>query len=718
MSMKNLVIVESPAKAKTIEKYLGKDYKVLASMGHVRDLPKSTLGVDVEKNYEPSYVTMKGKATVISDLKKKVPDRGTVYLAQDLDREGEAIAWHVGQSLGLFDETGKTKKVRGKSVNYRRIVFNEITKEAILQAIKDARDVDMNLVDAQQARRVLDRLVGYKLSPLLWQKIRYGLSAGRVQSVATRLIVDRERERKAFRPEEYWTLVASLTKKVFSNPLDFEFVSFKGKKLDLKNESCVKTLESQLLKNKSWIVSKIKDSSVNKNPAAPFTTSTLQQSAYNKLGFTSKKTMGIAQKLYQGVDAGGNGHVAMITYMRTDSTNLSKEALASIRTFVQDSYGRDLLPENPRIYKTKSKSAQEAHEAIRPTNISMTPEIASKFLESDDLKLYSLIWKRTVATQMNSAEYLKRNIEVLNGEYLFRNSNQVLQKPGYLTVYGQQKANLEDFDIKEGDLLDFVKFIHTQHFTEPPPRYNEASLVKALESFGIGRPSTYSAIISTIQVRGYVSKENKAFKPEDIGYVVTDLLVKHFPEIVDIGFTAKIEDDLDSVAEGKKKWVPVIDDFYKPFEKLLEKKSKEINKDDFVVLEKSDEKCELCGSEMLVKLGKFGRFLSCSKFPECKGIKSIAVEGETDLLEKYEPAGVCEKCGSKMFLKRGKYGLFWACEKYPECKGTAPLLLKEKCPDCGKGLVERRSKWGKTFTGCSGYPDCKFIKKSKKELNQ
>jgi len=713
--MKNLVIVESPAKAKTIENYLGKNYKVLSSVGHIRDLPKSKLGILTEDGFELEYTTLKGKGAVVSRLKKAMPEKGVVYLAQDLDREGEAIAWHVGQALSLFDKDGNSKKVRGKDVHYERIVFNEITKDAIQKAVAEPRKIDMSLINAQQARRALDRLVGYKLSPLLWKKIRYGLSAGRVQSVAMRLIVDRERERNIFVPEEFWTIEA-LLKKSGADSKPFELVEYKGKQIKLTSEKTTDEVIGKVSRSKDWNIVSAERKKIKKNPPAPFTTSTLQQKAYNKLKFTSKKTMGIAQKLYQGVGAGKNDKtVALITYMRTDSTNLSKQAVKSIRDYVSNDLGKDLLESTPRVYKKKVKSAQEAHEAIRPTDITITPEKASKFLQADELKLYDLIWKRTVATQMVSAEYVRVKIDVDCEDYLFRNSHQSLIKPGYLSLYSRSEEDLKNLEYAKGELLILDGIEKEQHFTQPPARYNEASLVKALESYGVGRPSTYSSIISTILARGYVSKESGYFKPEDTGIVVTDLLVKHFPQIVDLDFTSTMEDNLDEIANGEKEWIPVVKEFYGPFEKLLLKKEKEIKKEDVVILGKSDETCDICGKEMVIKLGRYGRFLSCPDFPDCKGIKSILVEDPEELAEKYEPAKKCPDCGADMVMKMGRYGRFWACENYPKCKGVASLILKEKCPECGKGLVERKGRWGKTFIGCSGYPDCRYIKKNKKQ---
>lgn len=715
--MADLLIVESPAKAKTIEKYLGKGYKVLSTMGHVRDLPKSKTGVDTENDYAQDYVTIKGKGALISKIKKSLPDGGTVYLAQDLDREGEAIAWHVGVALGLIDEDGKSKKIRGKKVDHKRITFDEITKSAIQNAIKKPRDIDMNLVEAQQARRVLDRLVGYELSPLLWKKIRYGLSGGRVQSVAVRLIVDRERERDAFEATEYWELTVN-TKTTNDTILPFDIKSYKGDSFMVNSEKYARDHIGRIEKSGFVKILDVETKEIKKNPPAPFRTSTLQQSAYNKYKFSTKKTMSIAQRLYQGVEIGDRGLVGLITYMRTDSTNMSEEAIGNVRAYISNNYSAEYLEKDARHYKTTSRGAQEAHECIRPTDITITPKVAAGFLDKDDLRLYSLLWNRTVATQMSQAVYSRLTILGESGDYLLSNSSQNLVFPGYQILYSAVIAEQENVNVKKGDSLSIDNIDASQHFTQPPARYNEASLVKTLEKYGIGRPSTYSSIISTIQARGYVEKKSGSFEPTDTGFVVNDLLVKHFPEIVDYNFTAEMEEDLDEIALGKKEWVPIIDAFYKPFHSLIEKKEKSIDKEDVVVLGESDEVCDKCGASMIVKLGKYGRFLSCSKFPDCKGMKSISEEIDEKFKEKYLIPKKCEECKGQMILKTGKYGKFWACENYPDCKHIVGLLLNEKCPECGENLVERKGKWGRSFTGCSGYPDCKYIKKEIKKKKE
>jgi DNA topoisomerase-1 len=695
----NLLVVESPAKAKTINKYLGKEYKVMATVGHIIDLPKSDLGVDVENDYEPNFVTIYGKGKIIKELKKAVPKGGNVYLAMDPDREGEAIAWHVKNALGL-DEP-------------KRVTFNEITKDAVQQAVKESGKIDDNLVEAQKARRILDRLVGYKLSELIWKKIWYGLSAGRVQSVALRLIVEKEEEREAFDPEEYWKFSVSV-KDSKGNELEAELKSKDGEKYVPSTGKEVETLEDTL-GDSNYTVVKVEEKEVNRNPYPPLTTSKMQQSANIGFGFTSKRTMALAQILYQA------GH---ITYMRTDSTNLSKKAISEIRELIKKEYGDKYLPEKPKYYKTKSKGAQEAHEAIRPTNFSVTKEQIKKEFGSAHAKLYDLIWRRAVSSQMNpkKAKVLTVKIspkDVQKPEYIFSLGGEMILFDGFRKVLGGGKAQ-EDLDqisaISKGDELKKIKFNKEQKFTQPPSRYTEASLVKKLEKLGIGRPSTYATIISTIQSRGYVEREAKSLLPTDVGRVVTNFLRNNFERLVDYKYTAKVEEELDDIAEGKIDYVPFIDSQFKPLVKEIKKADKEVEKEDVVILGKAkDEKCPECGGDMVVRIGRYGKFLSCAKFPECKGMKDLSGGEESLDYDKYYKPEECPKCGAKMVLKNGKYGRFWACEKYPDCKTTMPMLLNEKCPECGERLVERKGKWGKTFIGCSGYPDCKYIKKTKKK---
>jgi DNA topoisomerase-1 len=686
---KNLLIVESPAKAKTINRYLGDDFKVMATVGHVIDLPKSELGVDVEKGYKPLYQVIHGKRKILQELKRALPEQGNVYLAMDPDREGEAIAWHVQEYLKLKDA--------------KRVSFHEITKDAILQAIKSPSSVNEDLVEAQKARRVLDRLYGYKLSELLWKKIWYGLSAGRVQSVALRLVVEREEEREAFKPEEFWDFLVEVSKD--GEKLKIKLIKRDGKKYIPKKEQEVREIE-EMLDNYAYKVVDIVKKEIKRNPYPPYTTSTLQQSANNVLGFSAKKTMTVAQKLYQ---------AGYITYMRTDSVYLAQKAIKEIRGVIADKYGKQYLPEKERYYKNKAKNAQEAHEAIRPTDFSFD----SSKLPSDEARLYNLIWKRAVSSQMNPEIIEDLNIYFepdagLKYKFTFLAKGQKIIFDGFRVVYGTAKedeAIQYISNIKLGDIFKKERFLIEQKFTQPPARYTEASLVKKLESLGIGRPSTYATIISTILDRKYVEREKKFLFPTDIGRVVAHFLKGNFTQLVDYQYTANVEDSLDEIAKGKEKYIPFLDSQYKPLMENIQKAEKNVKKEDVVVLGDSDEKCPICGAKMVIKLGKYGKFLSCSRFPECKGMKDINGEGEELDFNKYLKVEKCPKCESKMILKNGKFGKFWACENYPGCKTTMPLLLNEKCPECGRNLVEKKSRWGKTFKGCSGYPECKYIKK-------
>lgn len=689
----NLLIVESPSKAKTINRYLGKDFKVLATVGHIIDLPKSKLGVDVENDYEPLWEQIYGKGKVVKELKKAIPKNGNVYLAMDPDREGEAIAWHTANSLGLKDP--------------KRVTFHEITDSVIKEAISKPSKIDMNLVDAQKARRVLDRLVGYKLSELLWKKIWYGLSAGRVQSVALRLIVEKEEEREAFKSEEYWDVKVVL-KDGEGHILEAKLQKKDGKKYIPKTEKEVEEFQKKIGDSK-FVVKDIVKKKVSKHAYPPYTTSTLQQSAYNTLGFTSKRTMSVAQILYQ---------AGYITYMRTDSTALSRKAIEGIRKLVEERYGKEYIPEKPNYYKTKSKNAQEAHEAIRPTDFYMDSEKVGKELGDTAKKLYELIWKRAVSSQMSSKEVEVLTVSVVpkdlkSPEYLFVMGGERVLFDGFrkvLHIKSSQEDLQEMYAMEKGEELEKEKFVNEQKFTQPPARYTEASLIKKLEQLGVGRPSTYATIISTILARGYVLKEEKALLPSDVGRLVTNFLRNNFARLVDYAYTAEVEDSLDAISLGKKEYVPVIDREYKMLVEGIEKAEKEVKKEDVVILGKSEEKCPECGAEMVIRVGRYGKFLSCSKFPECKGMKDLAGNMESLDFDKYAKPEKCPKCGSRLVLKYGKYGQFWACEKYPECKGVVPLLLKEKCPECGHHLVERRSKWGRKFIGCSNYPDCRYIK--------
>jgi len=703
----NLVIVESPAKAKTIEKYLGKEYKVLASFGHVRDLPQKELGIDVKNDFEPDYIIPPKAKKIISELARLEKSSDALYLATDLDREGEAIAWHLIKALKLKDNDPKIK----------RIVFHEITKSAIENAVKHSRGIDKDLVDAQQARRVLDRLVGYKLSPLLWRKVKSGLSAGRVQSVAVRLVVEREEEIRKFKSDEYWILGANLSKKKEENTFASYLIEYDGnsiKKLDIKDKKEAGKI-SKNLETAKYVVLDIKKEQLLRSSSAPFTTSTMQMEASRKLGFSAKQTMMLAQKLYE------SGH---ITYMRTDSINLAQEAQRAISEVIVKEFGKEYLPEIAKVYKTKTKRAQEAHEAIRPTDFSAKET-------SDDpreQRLYELIWKRTVASMMKDAIFDSTSITVeaksdknaklfAKGEKLFFD--------GFIRVYVESKddeAEEEQNPIPNliaGELLDFHELISEQKFTEPPKRYTEAMLVKKLESLGIGRPSTYAPTLSTIQDRGYVDLVEKKFIPTEIAEIVNKVLVEHFAEVVDYQFTAKMEDDLDDVAEGKKEWVPVIREFYEPFAKNLAEKGKELEKKDIIQPKELKEKCPECKKPLMERLGRYGKFIACSGYPECKysrpmdSEKSEKVIDEDGKLEtvKEEIAQKCEKCGGNMLLKEGKFGKFIACENYPKCKNTKTIISPTgiKCPDCGEGdVVERRTKKGRMFWGCSRYPSCKY----------
>jgi DNA topoisomerase-1 len=704
--MKSLVIVESPAKAKTIGKYLGKNYTVKASVGHIMDLPKSKLGVDIEKDFAPTLIQIRGKAKVVNELKAAAKKSDRILLATDPDREGEAIAAHVAISLA-----GSIKHDE-----VYRVLFNEITKKAILAAIEHPGKVDANKVDAQQARRILDRLVGYQISPLLWKKVRRGLSAGRVQSVALRLICEREEEIKAFVPEEFWSLTALLEGAL---PPQFEAKLLKKdeEKLRIKtNEETQAILAA--LQGQSYVVSKIDKKERRRNPVPPFTTSKLQQEAGRKLGYTSKRTMGIAQGLYEGVDIGKEGTVGLITYMRTDSTRVGKEAQDEARELILNKYGKEYVPEKPPVYAS-AKSAQEAHEAIRPTSVLHEPDAIKQFLQPDQYKLYKLIWNRFVASQMNPAIIDQTSVDVSAGGYTFRATGSIVKFPGFMAVYMEEKSEDEAPSeengeallppLTEGETLKLVKLDPKQHFTQPPPRFSEALLVKTLEEKGIGRPSTYAAIISTIQERDYVSKVENKFRPSELGVLVNKLLVESFPEVLDVAFTARMEEELDKVEEGLMPWVEVIRDFYAPFSKSLEKAQADMQ--DFKAEQvPTDIVCEKCGKPMLVKWGRNGQFLACSGYPDCKNTKPFIRNENGEVQEAAEETTdeLCPKCQSPMMIKRGRFGKFLACSKYPDCKYTQGMSTGVLCPEDGGKLVERRSRFGKMFYSCANYPDCKY----------
>ncbi len=730
--MKSLVIVESPAKAKTIHKILGKDFTVKASIGHIKDLPKNNLGVDIENNFTPQYIIIPGKEKIIKELKSEAKKVENIYLATDPDREGEAIAYHIAEEI----KKNKGQKAEEKKQKIYRITFHEITERAVKEAIKEPKQIDINKVEAQQARRILDRLVGYNLSPFLWKKIRRGLSAGRVQSVAVKLIVDREREIESFKKEEYWGIEAILQPKhttdTATTPPQFTSRLYKykdsliisrdpkeGNRFLITNAETAYQIVNEI-KDKDFFLFKIDKKLQKKSPHPPFITSTLQQEAARRLQFSAKKTMTIAQQLYEGVELGEEGSIGLITYMRTDSFRISPEAQQWARKLIENRFGKDFLPEKPPNYKTK-KSAQEAHEAIRPTYPDKTPEKVKAFLTRDQYNLYTLIWNRFIASQMAPAQleqttYIIKLMDsgVIINDSEFRASGTVIRFPGFMALYTEGRDEITEEEgsvlppLKEGDRLKQIEIKPVQHFTQPLPRYTEATLVKALEEKGIGRPSTYATILSTIQERKYVEKnENKKFIPTELGRIVTDLLVDKFPELIDIRFTAKMEDELDKIESAKMKWVKVIKDFYNPFIKDLTEALKDIGK-----IKPEDiptgHVCEKCSMPMVIKWGRHGRFLSCSGYPKCKNAKPLESESESSKPVQNLTDEKCEKCGSPMLIKVGRFGKFLACSKYPECKTTKPFSTGIKCPLDKGDIIERRSKRGRVFWSCSNYPNCKF----------
>jgi DNA topoisomerase-1 len=691
---KTLVIVESPTKAKTISKFLGKGFKVESSFGHVRDLPKSKMGVEIEGGtFEPTYTVPRTSSKQVKKLKELAKKSDEIIFATDEDREGEAISWHLAHILDIAPEKAK------------RMVFHEITKSAIEEALKSPRPLDQKLVDAQQARRVLDRLVGYELSPFLWKKVARGLSAGRVQSVAVRLVVEREREIEAFKAEEYWTLEALFGQEHVVSSKLYSIDAKRLQKLDLKTKEQVDEILENL-KGATYHIANIAKKEAKRTPPAPFTTSTLQQKSNSALGYSSKQTMRLAQQLYEGIDLGDAGSHGLITYMRTDSTNLSQKFSAEATEFVQKTYGGDYALDKPRLYKKKSKGAQEAHEAIRPTDPNRTPESIATFLTPTQLKLYTLIWKRAVATQMAEARLNKTTVDIEAKQYVFRATGQTMIFDGWLKLYPQAVKEEMLPELKEKEAIDCKDLNPEQHFTEPPARYSDATLVKALEEHGIGRPSTYAPTIGTIESRRYVERtENKRLKPTDIGILVNDLLVEHFSDIVDYDFTAQVEENLDAIAEGKKDWKPIISTFYHPFHENLMKKTDELSKKELTE-EATDEVCEKCGSPMVIKMGRYGKFMACSNYPECKHTKPT---GEEAKLEQALSNETCENCGKPMAVKHGRFGPFLGCTGYPECKTIKRIEKKTgvPCNKCGKGeFVEKKTKRGRTFYGCNRYPEC------------
>lgn len=673
---KSLIIVESPAKARTISKFLGNKYKVKASMGHIRDLPKSQLGINIEKNFEPKYITIRGKGPILNEIKKEAKKADNILLATDPDREGEAISWHLAHLLGLKDMPC-------------RIEFNEITKNAVTNSIKKPRKIDENLVEAQQARRILDRLVGYKISPILWKKVRRGLSAGRVQSVAVRIICDREKEIVEFKPEEYWSIDALLEDPKSDIQFEAKLNTINGKKAEIKNKVETDKIISDLSKE-NFIVSKVKKGSRKRNPLPPFTTSSMQQEASSKLGFTAKKTMVIAQQLYEGLDIKGKGTVGLITYIRTDSTRLSDQSVKQARSYIDKSFGKEYVPSKPRIYKHK-KGSQDAHEAIRPTSVDLTPDLIKTSLTKDQYKLYKLIWERFVSCQMPPAIYDTISIDIKAGKYTFRATGSRLKFPGFLIL---AKDDIDDKkqdkdenlpDLKKGQNIKLIKLLPEQHFTQPPPRYTEAMLVKTLEEKGIGRPSTYAPTIDVIQKRGYVEKENGRFKPTELGNIVIEILKEYFSDIVDIDFTAEMEEQLDRIEAGEQNRLNVLKSFYSPFEKKLKVAEKELEKVE-IKDEVTDEKCEVCGRNMVVKHGRFGKFLACPGFPECKNTKPYIIK-----------IGVpCPKCDGEVIVRRSKKGrTFYGCSNFPKCRFISwQKPSKNKCPKCGEFMVVKNKKSG------------------------
>lgn len=684
---KNLVIVESPSKAKTIGKFLGSNYKVIASVGHVRDLPKSTMGIDIENDFEPRYINIRGKGDVIKSLKKEAKAAGKIYLATDPDREGEAISWHLAYLLGIDPEEPC------------RIVFNEITKSAVKNAVKNPRKIDMGLVDAQQARRVLDRVVGYSISPLLWRKVRRGLSAGRVQSAALKLICDRENEILEFNPVEYWNIFADLKgEKTFESKLTL----YKGKKIEngtigtkAESDSIIKEVKAG-----EFTVAKVEEKTRSRKPQAPYTTSSLQQDAANRVNFNTRKTMQIAQQLYEGVEVKGHGTIGLVSYIRTDSTRISEEARAAAKEYITEKYGADYY--GGIIYVNKNKDAQDAHEAIRPSNVALDPESIKDSLTTDQYKLYSLIWSRFVASQMTNAEYFGVTADIENGQCIFRATGSKLTFDGFLKVYSMSDIDEDKMlpDLKEGQKLKAEKIRGEQSFTQPPARFTEASLVKTLEELNIGRPSTYAPIVATLTDRRYIKKEGKSLKPTDLGFTVTNLLSEYFKEIVDVGFTAEMEDKLDEVGVSISDWKQILRDFYGDFEKELKEADENIEKMDDEEI--TDIKCELCGKYMVKKHGRYGEFLACSGYPECKNTKPVVKEIGVD----------CPKCGKPIVEKRSRRGrIFYGCSGYPECDNSYwNKPVNKKCPKCGALLTEKKTK---SFEGlvCSN-SECGYKEKT------
>ncbi len=708
--MTNLVIMESPSKATTVKGYLGSSYKVVASKGHIRDLPKSTLGIDIDRDFEAHYINIRGKGDLIRDLKKEVKNADRIYLATDPDREGEAIAWHLVNALGIPANKAK------------RVTFNAVTKSVVKEGIKHPREIDMDIVNAQQTRRLLDRIVGYKLSPFLWKTVKSGLSAGRVQSVATRIIVDRENEIRAFEPKEYWTIDAVLKTsggKTFT--AKFHGPKSTGEKMDLTCREEAEKIWNDV-RGKTFLVDDIKLGRRMKSPAPPFETATLQQEASRKLNFQSQRTMRVAQELYEGVNVGAeNGGVqGLITYMRTDSLRISDEARDAAKAYILGKYGEQYYPAEPRVYKSKS-GAQDAHEAIRPSGAMLEPAVIRKQLTPDQYRLYKLIWDRFIASQMESAELSTVQTDLTAAGWLFRSSGYTVKFPGYMALYEESTDDRNPPDeekaarlpqLTKGEELEAESVAPEQHFTEPPPRYTEASLVKLLKENGIGRPSTYATIITTITTRGYVKREGKSLVPTPLGEVTTKLIGEYFPDIVDSQFTASMEDQLDGIESGRDTMLDVLRNFYGGFSKELDKAFEAVGDHEVEVpAEETDIICEKCGARMVVKNGRFGKFAACPNYPACKNTKPLAQTGDGLVEKKTEVAAEkCELCGADMILRSGRYGSFYACSRYPECKNTRQKNrpLGVSCPECGADLVMKHGKNRSVFYSCSRYPECKF----------
>ncbi|MEE8380841.1 MAG: type I DNA topoisomerase [Thermodesulfobacteriota bacterium] len=717
-----LIVVESPTKAKTLSQFLGKQYQVVACLGHIRALPSKPGSVDIKNDFEPQYQILPHSSKYLNQIKKYLRKCERIYLATDMDREGEAIAWHLTVALNL-DGAISEKAKKGKHLQVRRIVFHEIIKEAIEEALKYPRDVSPQLVDAQQARVVLDYLYGFNLSPLLWKKVRPGLSAGRVQSVALRLICEREKEIQAFEVQEYWSIRADLSSSSKSSSdtlLSAELAQIDGKKLDkfhIKDQKSAQEIMEDL-EGAEYGVREIRRKEIKRSPAPPFTTSTLQQEASRKLRFSAKKTMSVAQKLYEGIAIEG-GMTGLITYMRTDSVNLAESVLFDIRKEIIEQFGRKFSLKAPRKFKKKSKNAQEAHEAIRPTDASLIPVEIKPYLTADQFKLYDLIWKRTLASQMAQALLDSVSVDIAaKDSYLFKATGSTIKFPGFMKVYiegkddenGEKKGMLPP--LEEGQILTLAALVPEQHFTQPPPRYTEATLVKTLEEYGIGRPSTYASIIDILRTRKYVKIAERRFFPEDLGLTVSELLVNHFPKYVDYQFTAQMEEELDEIARGEISWKPVVREFWKPFIDLIDKKDGELKKSD-IISEETDEICPQCGANLVIKLGRYGKFYGCKGYPQCRYIRPLNNKGEEAGTQDESVNEQCEKCGKPMIVKEGRYGRFLACSGYPQCKNTKSLnkakSLGIKCPECEKGeIIEKRTRRGKFFYGCSQYPQCDF----------